>query len=131
MVHNPGSPIARPPPRMASDELMAESIAELPHVVKSIGSQPLPIAGVRVPDAGSALAEASLLLVDDNADLLDSLHDLVSLHGYRPDKAVGGRQALEMLERKHYDVVPEIEPPCPGFAIRTSLRGGSWIAKFA
>jgi diguanylate cyclase (GGDEF)-like protein/PAS domain S-box-containing protein len=105
MVHNPGSPIARPLPRMASDEHMAESIAELPHVVKSIGNQPLPVAGVRVPDAGRVLADASLLLVDDNADLLDSLHDLVSLHGYRPDKAVGGRQALEMLERKHYDVV--------------------------
>jgi diguanylate cyclase (GGDEF)-like protein len=49
--------------------------------------------------------EAALLLVDDNPDLLDSLHDLVSLHGYRPDKALGGREAMAMLDRKAYDIV--------------------------
>ncbi len=52
-----------------------------------------------------ALASASILLVDDKPDLLDSLHQLVTLHGYEPDKALGGHEALELLCRNRYDVV--------------------------
>jgi len=47
----------------------------------------------------------AVLLVDDNPDLLDSLYELVCLHGYQPDKALGGHAALGMLARNTYDVV--------------------------
>jgi diguanylate cyclase (GGDEF)-like protein/PAS domain S-box-containing protein len=56
-------------------------------------------------ERGMGSPQARLLLVDDNPELLDSLHRLVSLHGYRPDKALGGRQAMAMLEDNEYDVV--------------------------
>jgi diguanylate cyclase (GGDEF)-like protein/PAS domain S-box-containing protein len=48
---------------------------------------------------------ATILLVDDKPELLDSLHQLITLHGYKPDTALGGEQALAMLHRKDYDVV--------------------------
>ncbi|MFU8817506.1 MAG: putative bifunctional diguanylate cyclase/phosphodiesterase [Pseudomonadales bacterium] len=54
---------------------------------------------------GAALRDAAILLVDDKPELLNSLHQLVSLHGYRPDKALGGEQAIAMLRGRSYDVV--------------------------
>ncbi|MEZ5558852.1 MAG: EAL domain-containing protein [Pseudomonadales bacterium] len=51
------------------------------------------------------LTDAAVLLVDDKPELLNSLHQLVSLHGYQPDKALGGQEALEALGRRPYDVV--------------------------
>ena len=47
----------------------------------------------------------AILIVDDKPELLNSLHQLVNLHGYQADKALGGHEALEALGRKHYDVV--------------------------
>lgn len=55
--------------------------------------------------AGPGRADAAILLVEDDADLLDSLAALVAGHGYRPDTALGGRQALEMLAGRRYDVM--------------------------
>ena len=47
----------------------------------------------------------AILIVDDKPELLNSLHQLVNLHGYQADKALGGQEALDALGRKHYDVV--------------------------
>ncbi|HEY5644848.1 MAG TPA: diguanylate cyclase, partial [Pseudomonadales bacterium] len=47
----------------------------------------------------------SILIVDDKPELLNSLHQLVNLHGYQADKALGGADALRALSEKHYDVV--------------------------
>lgn len=55
--------------------------------------------------AGSGLVGASILLVDDKPELLNSLYQLMVLHGYEPDKALGGQQALNLLAEKSYDVV--------------------------
>lgn len=55
--------------------------------------------------AGSGLVGASILLVDDKPELLNSLYQLMVLHGYEPDKALGGQQALDLLAEKSYDVV--------------------------
>ncbi|MEQ8486019.1 MAG: EAL domain-containing protein [Pseudomonadales bacterium] len=52
-----------------------------------------------------AARPAAILLVDDKAELLGSLHQLVSLHGYRPDQALGGAQAIDRLRERAYDVV--------------------------
>jgi len=51
------------------------------------------------------LTGASLLLVDDKPELLNSLYQLVSLRGYKADTALGGREALNLLADNHYDVV--------------------------
>lgn len=52
-----------------------------------------------------SLTDARLLLVDDKKELLGSLVELVSLHGYKPDRALGGQAALDALAAKPYDVV--------------------------
>lgn len=46
-----------------------------------------------------------LLLVDDKPELLKSLFELVSMHGYTADQALGGQAALEALACNDYDVV--------------------------
>lgn len=56
-------------------------------------------------DSEPALVGASILLVDDKPDLLTSLEQLILLHGYQPDKALGGQEALDRLAEKSYDVV--------------------------
>ena len=53
----------------------------------------------------SDTAGSSILIVDDKPELLNSLYQLVLLHGYQPDKALGGALALEALAAKSYDVV--------------------------
>ena len=55
------------------------------------------------PESGAS--QASILLVDDKPELLNSLYQLVVLHGYQPDKALGGQAALDLLADKDYDVV--------------------------
>ena len=54
---------------------------------------------------GDGARQHAILIVDDKPELLNSLHQLVNLHGYQADKALGGAEALEALGRKHYDVV--------------------------
>ena len=39
----------------------------------------------------------AILIVDDKPELLNSLHQLIGIHGYEADKALGGAQALEAL----------------------------------
>ncbi|MFB3103810.1 MAG: response regulator, partial [Pseudomonadales bacterium] len=51
------------------------------------------------------LPGARILLVDDKPELLTSLHELVSLHGYQAEKALGGQAAMEILQEKPFDVV--------------------------
>jgi diguanylate cyclase (GGDEF)-like protein/PAS domain S-box-containing protein len=56
-------------------------------------------------DGGSNQRPYSILIVDDKPELLNSLHQLVGIHGYEADRALGGAEALEALGNKHYDVV--------------------------
>ena len=50
-------------------------------------------AGSKSADADGAL-QHQILIVDDKPELLNSLHQLVNLHGYQADKALGGQEAL-------------------------------------
>jgi diguanylate cyclase (GGDEF)-like protein/PAS domain S-box-containing protein len=100
LVHNPGFWN-----REAWRGNMAESVVDLPQMLR-------PARRPAEPDLPEDRAtprlepgNAAVLLVDDNADLLESLHQLVAVHGYRPDRALGGQQALQMLASKRYDVV--------------------------
>jgi DNA-binding NtrC family response regulator len=46
-----------------------------------------------------------VLLVDDNAIVRDMLVDLVASFGCAPEPAASGREALELFDRGHYDIV--------------------------
>lgn len=50
-------------------------------------------------------AARSLLLVDDESAVLEGLGELLSLHGYRVQKARSGREALEALRSQPVDLV--------------------------
>ena len=56
-------------------------------------------------DPQPVLEGARILVVDDKAELLESLFQLVSIHGYSADKALGGQAALDALCAEAYDVV--------------------------
>ncbi|MFM7121524.1 MAG: response regulator, partial [Gammaproteobacteria bacterium] len=58
-------------------------------------------------DTGGAAAEGpvSLLIVDDDPGLLRSLRELLTLHGYRPEQALGGREAMARLSSGQFDIV--------------------------
>ncbi|MEM1230785.1 MAG: EAL domain-containing protein [Pseudomonadota bacterium] len=57
------------------------------------------------PETVPSRDKARLLLVDDKPELLASLHELVTLHGYEAHAALGGQQALEYLAQGDYDVM--------------------------
>ena len=67
--------------------------------------------GARLAAAGNragnttGIDQARLLLVDDKPELLRSLYELVTIHGYIADRALGGAEALERLSRQAYDVI--------------------------
>lgn len=53
----------------------------------------------------ASLDDARILLVDDKPELLESLFQLITLHGYEAEKALGGQAALDGLASSHFDVV--------------------------
>jgi CheY-like chemotaxis protein len=56
--------------------------------------------------AGSGPARpAAILLVDDKPELLDSLHQLVTLHGYSARQGARWPEAIDLLRATCYDVV--------------------------
>ena len=48
---------------------------------------------------------ASILVVDDNGMNLKVARNLLKLFGIVPDTAVSGRQAIDLIGEKHYDIV--------------------------
>jgi len=58
-----------------------------------------------VEQIAPCLPESRLLVVDDDPRVRSALTRLLKLSGYRVDEAESGRQALEMLERFHYDLM--------------------------
>ena len=70
----------------------------------------LPLAQVRAQSKKPALPSGNLkglriLAVDDMVDLLEPFSALLRLEGANVDMAVGGEQALEMLEKNSYDLL--------------------------
>ena len=51
------------------------------------------------------LQGARILLADDDARLLDSLHNLLQIYGYQADVAHGGEAALAQLQKQRYDLL--------------------------
>ncbi len=80
----------------------------------------------------SSVDQPRLLLVDDKPELLKSLSEIVSLHGYRVNEALGGRAALEMLDTQEYDVVllDLIMPDVSGHDVLDFAARGKLATKF-
>jgi len=63
------------------------------------------------------LLRANLLLVDDDPQMREVLHELLERHGYNVQTAAGGREALEWMRQKTPDVVllelalPDLDGP--------------------
>lgn len=60
---------------------------------------------IGISEGQVAHSEVRILLADDDPRLLQSLGGLLGLYDYSVDTALGGRQALEMLQREHYDLL--------------------------
>lgn len=50
-------------------------------------------------------ADVEILLCDDEERLLDSLRDLLHLYGYSVETAVGGKQGVQKLASRKYDIL--------------------------
>ncbi len=74
------------------------------HVPMSVASSKVDVVPERAGTRSSA-DQARLLLVDDRPEMLKTLSEIIRLHGYRVNEALGGRAALEMLDTNEYDVV--------------------------
>ncbi len=88
-----------------------------------------------VPDrvaSRSGADQARLLLVDDRPEMLKSLSEIVRLHGYEVSEALGGRTALEMLDRHEYDVVllDLVMPEVSGHDVLEFKESRNLTAKF-
>lgn len=75
------------------------------HVPMSVASSTVDAVVPERAGARSSVDQPRLLLVDDRPELLKSLSEIIRLHGYRVNEALGGRAALEMLDTNEYDVV--------------------------
>ena len=57
------------------------------------------------PPADVAVGARRILVVDDDPDIQQLLHDRLRASGYQPSTALDGRQALEMLQSEDFDGV--------------------------
>ena len=57
------------------------------------------------PQANGEPANASILVIDDEAGIRESLEVLLSLEGYSPHMAADGEEGLRMLEHDTFDLV--------------------------
>lgn len=55
--------------------------------------------------ASEELKSKSILLVDDEADLLEVIQDILGLSEIVVDTASSGHQALSKMETAHYDII--------------------------
>ena len=60
---------------------------------------------VSLPSGNGNSGAASILVIDDEAGIRESLEVLLSLEGYAPKMAADGEEGLRMLEREPFDLV--------------------------
>ena len=78
-------------------------------------------------------ARTRVLVVDDNADLRESLRIMLDLSGFDVATAAGGETAVEMARLYRPDVVlmDLCMPGVDGFAAARQLRSEPWAASIA
>jgi len=82
------------------------------HIVIPVQEDGLPLQGPLPRPAGDAElpsgeipGAARILVVDDEASIVDILHDVLRLDGHRIETALNGRLALKKLQQQPFDVV--------------------------
>jgi len=59
----------------------------------------------QIQDPEGGRGSARILVVDDEASIVDILYDVLRLDGHRIETALNGRLALKKLQQEHFDVV--------------------------
>ena len=83
-------------------------------------------------DAGCRGGHDAVLVVDDDVDLRESVHELLTLRGYRVETAADGAEALAWLERG--DVTPCLAlidlmmPGMDGLTLRARMSANPQLA---
>ena len=74
---------------------------------------------------------ASILVVDDNGMNLKVARNLLKLFGIVPDTAVSGRQAIDLIGEKHYDIVflDHMMPEMDGIETLKEIRSRKLISE--
>ena len=52
-----------------------------------------------------SINEQKILIVDDDPIILKSLKELLAIRGFNPNTAIGGQEAICLLEQNNYDLV--------------------------
>jgi two-component system NtrC family sensor kinase len=79
-------------------------------------------------------AQRRVLVVDDDADVAETIVELLDMHGMQADVAAGGDAALDMMEKVQYDFVlsdlrmPEVDGPT--FFMRAQVQWPGIEARF-
>jgi len=47
----------------------------------------------------------NVLIVDDDPSMCETLEDILEIEGYQTETALNGRRAVELTERKNFDVI--------------------------
>ena len=79
--------------------------------------------------AGAAEAEATILVVDDNREIVYSICELLKYEGYRTVAAYDGMQALDVMEKEQVDLIllDVMMPRLNGLSALMKLRERSRI----
>ena len=79
--------------------------------------------------AGAAEAEATILVVDDNREIVYSICELLKYEGYRTMAAYDGMQALDVMEKEQVDLIllDVMMPRLNGLSALMKLRERSRI----
>ena len=79
--------------------------------------------------AGAAEAEATILVVDDNREIVYSICELLKYEGYRTVAAYDGMQALDVMEKEQVDLIllDVMMPRLNGLSALMKLREKSRI----
>jgi two-component system, OmpR family, alkaline phosphatase synthesis response regulator PhoP len=77
---------------------------------------------------GSHMSQKKILIIEDSADLADSLEDMLTFKGYDAIKATNGKQgfALATLEKPDLILLDLKLPDIEGYDVLRKLRADSW-----
>jgi DNA-binding response OmpR family regulator len=70
----------------------------------------------------------TILIVEDSLDLADTVHDLLTMHGYRAIIALNGKEAITLALEEHPDLILlDIHlPDISGYEVFQAIRHDKW-----
>ena len=83
-------------------------------------------------DRGCKNGQDAVLVVDDDVDLRESVHELLTLRGYRVETAADGAEALAWLEKSQMTpcvaLIDLMMPGMDGFTLRARMSADPQLA---